>query len=438
MFYSTFMNIVLIGLSHKTAPVEIREKFCLTKDGVAACLQRLRDVSGIREGVVLSTCNRLEVLAVTQEGRDAEEANLRAFLAEMGHMRGDELAPYIYIHRDDAAIEHLFRVASSLDSMVLGEPQILGQLKEAYGQAAGCKTTGLVLNKLLHRSFFVAKRVRTETRIAHQAVSVSFAAVELAKKILGELEDKRVLVVGAGEMSELAARHFLSQGVKEIFVTNRTFPRAVELAGELNGKAIPFGEFHRHLPAMDIILSSTGSSQYIVRRDELASVIRARKNRPMFFIDIAVPRDIDPRINEMDNVYVYDIDDLEGIVEVNKEERKKEVAKAQEIIAEGAKAFKRWRRGLEVVPTILALREQAEEVRRRELAKTLSLMKNASEEDRRLLELLTTSVINKILHGPISMLKHQEERGHGKLYVDLIRKVFGLDPKEEEDLLRHE
>ncbi len=432
-----FMEIILIGLSHKTAPVEIREKFCLNKDEAGEFFDRLREIPGVREGVVLSTCNRLEILA-TGEGKDSEEADLKALMAEAGRMRPEELGPYLFTHRGGEAIRHLFRVASSLDSMVLGEPQILGQLKEAYSQAAGCKATGLILNKLLHRSFFVAKRVRTETKIANQAVSVSFAAVELAKKILGELEDKRVLVVGAGEMSELAARHFISQGVKEIFVTNRTFGRAAELAEELNGKAIPFEDFHRDLPKMDIVLSSTGSSRYLVLREELASVIRARKNRPMFFIDIAVPRDIDPRINEIDNVYVYDIDDLEGIVELNKEDRKKEVAKAEAIIEEGVNGFCQWQRGLEAVPTILALRDQAEDVRQREVAKTLALMKNPSEEDRKLLDVLTASIVNKILHHPISMLKHQEERGHGKLYTEMTRKIFRLDPEDEEEPLAHE
>ena len=431
------MEIILIGLSHKTAPIEIREKFCLTKDGVAEILDRLRGISGIREGIVLSTCNRLEVVAAGEVG-EAEETDLRSLIAEMGRMRPEELAPYLYSHQGEEAVGHLFQVASSLDSMVLGEPQILGQLKEAYGQASDLQSTGLILNKLLHRSFFVAKRVRTETKIANQAVSVSFAAVELAKKILGELEDKRVLVIGAGEMSELATRHFISQGVKEIFVTNRTFSRAAELAEEFKGKAIPFEEFQRQLPKMDIILSSTGSNRYIVRREELTSVIRIRRNRPMFFIDIAVPRDIDPKINEIANVYVYDIDDLEGIVEVNKEERQKEVAKAQGIIAEGVKSFSQWQRGLEVVPTILALREQAEDVRRREVAKTLALMKNSSEENRKLLEMLTTSIVKKILHHPISILKHQEERGHGKRYTEMIRKIFHLDPEEEEEPVTHE
>ena len=431
------MEIILIGLSHKTAPVEIRERFCLSKDGVAGFLERMRGISGIQEEMILSTCNRLEILAVVDGNGDRLSA-VKTLLAETGQMPAGELGPYLYFHEGEAALRHFFRVASSLDSMVLGEPQILGQVKEAYGQAAECKGTGLILNKLLHRAFFVAKRVRTETKIASQAVSVSFAAVELAKKILGELEDKRVLVIGAGEMSELAVRHLLSQGVREIFVANRTFSRAVELAEEFKGKAIPFGEIPRQLQNMDIILSSTGSSQYIVRREEVIGVLKARKHRPMFFIDIAVPRDIDPKINEIANVYVYDIDDLEGIVEANKEERKKEVTKAQGIIDEGVESFNQWRRGLEVVPTILALREQAEEIRRREVAKTLALMKNSSEEDRRLLDALATSIINKILHHPISTLKRQEERGHGKTYTEVMRKMFHLESAEEEEPADHE
>jgi glutamyl-tRNA reductase len=431
------MEIVLMGLSHKTAPVEVREKFCLTKDGVNEFLGKISDVGGIREGIILSTCNRLEVLAVVEENED-RVSGLKQFLADMGKMAVAQLGSYLYLHRGEEAVRHLFKVASSLDSMVLGEPQILGQVKDAYVQAAGCKCTGLVLNKLMHRSFFVAKRVRTETRIATQAVSVSFAAVELAKKILGELEDKRVLVIGAGEMSELATSHFIAQGVREIFVTNRTFSRAEELAQSFKGQAIPFEEFHRQLVHMDIILSSTGSSQPLIRRDDLTNIIRARKNRPMFFIDIAVPRDIDPKINEIDNVYVYDIDDLEGIVESNKDERKKEVSRAERIIDEGVEGFIQWLRSLEVVPTILALREQMEDIRRREVAKTLVLMKKSTEEDRKLLDVLTISLINKILHHPISLLKRQEERGHGKPYVELIRKVFHLDPDEEEGPAAHE
>jgi glutamyl-tRNA reductase len=276
----------------------------------------------------------------------------------------------------------------------------------------------------------VAKRVRTETKIASQAVSVSYAAVELAKKILGNLEDKRALLIGAGEMSELAARHLISQGVREILVTNRTPSRALELAQEFQGKAVPFEDFPTQLKNVDVILSSTGSTHYIIRKEQLHEVIRVRKNRPMFFIDIAVPRDVDPAINEIDNVYVYDIDDLQGIVESNKGERKKEVHKAEEIVTQGVEAFHRWLSGLEVVPTILALRNRLEELRQREVDKTLSLLKNASEEERKALDLLTHSIIKKILHHPISLLKHQENRAHGKLYVEMTRKIFHLDEED--------
>jgi glutamyl-tRNA reductase len=431
------MEIVLIGLSHKTAPVEVREKFCLTSDGVNEFLGKISGTDGIQEGLIFSTCNRLEVLVVG-DGNEESVSFLKRLLAAIGQMDVEDLGPYLYSYRGQEAVRHLFQVAASLDSMVLGEPQILGQVKQAYGQAAAYKSTGLVLNKLLHRSFFVAKRVRAETKIASQAVSVSFAAVELAKKILGELDDKRVLIIGAGEMSELAVRHFITQGVREIFVTNRTFSRADELAQEFKGKAIPFGEFHPQLENMDIVLSSTGSSQYIVRREELMKVIRARKNRPMFFIDIAVPRDIDPQINEIDNIYVYDIDDLQGIVESNKEERKKEVIRAQRIIEEGVEAFGQWQRSLDVVPTILALRGQMEEIRKREVGKTLALMKNSSEEERKRIEVLTTSMVNKILHRPITLLKYQEQRGHGEFYTEMIRKIFHLDPDEEEEPPGHE
>jgi len=425
------MEIVLIGLSHKTAPVEIREKFSIPKEQVAGFLGRLVGLPSVREGLILSTCNRMEVLAVIEGGDDGAE-RLKDFFGGVAGITDHAFAPYLYTLKGEDAVKHLFRVTASMDSMVLGEPQILGQVKEAYRQAADTKVTGLVLNKLLHRSFFVAKRVRTETKMASQAVSVSFAAVELAKKIMGNLNDKRAILIGAGEMSELAARHLVSQGVQEIWVTNRTYSRALEMAQELGGKAVPFEEFSNMLKDMDIIVSSTGSTQYIIHKEQLGTVIRARKNKPMFFIDIAVPRDIDPAINEIDNIYVYDIDDLQGIVESNKEERKKEIEKAEEIVQQGVELFKRWMGSLEVVPTILDLRQHLEKIRQQEMAKTLGLLKNASEEERKALDLLTQSIINKILHHPISLLKRQENREQGKLYLDITRKVFHLDEEEDE------
>ena len=425
------MEIVLVGLSHKTAPVEIREKFCIPKEQVAIFLDRLVGLPSVREGLILSTCNRMEVVTII-EGREDGGEVLKDFLGEVAGMAKVDLASYLYILKGEEAVKHLFRVTASMDSMVLGEPQILGQVKEAYRQAADTKVTGLVLNKLLHRSFFIAKRIRTETKMANQAVSISFAAVELAKKIMGSLEDKRAILIGAGEMSELAAKHLVSQGVYEIWVTNRTYSRALEMAQELGGKAVSFEEFPKVLKDMDIVVSSTGSTHYIIHKDQLGTVIRARKNKPMFFIDIAVPRDIDPSINEIDNVYVYDIDDLQGIVDSNKEERKREMQKAEEIVQEGVELFKRWMGSLEVVPTILDLRQHLEKIRQQEMAKTLTLLKNASEEERKALDLLTQSIINKILHHPISLLKHQESREQGKLYLAITRKVFHLDEEEDE------
>jgi len=425
------MEIFLIGLSHKTAPVEVREKFCIPREGIKEFLGRMAGIPGVREGLLLSTCNRTEVLSIVECG-DEVLTRIKGLLAGIAGVSVDELNSYLYVHRGEGAVKHLFRVSASLDSMILGEPQILGQVKEAYSQAVESKFSGLILNKLFHRSFFVAKRVRTETKIAKQAVSVSYAAVELAKKILGNLEDKRVLLIGAGEMSELAARHLTSQGVHEILVTNRTPSRALELAQELRGKTVSFEDFPKELKNVDIVLSSTGSPHYIIYYEQLTEVIRARKNRPMFFIDIAVPRDVDPKINEIDNVYVYDIDDLQGIVESNKEERKKEVQKAEEIVIQGVKAFNQWLNSLDVVPTILALRGRMEEIRRREIEKTLSLLKNVSEEERKALDLLTNSIINKILHYPISLLKHQQTRDHGKLYVEMTRRIFHLDEGEDE------
>ena len=425
------MEIVLIGLSHKTAPVEIREKFCIPREKAKEFLGQLAGVPGVREGMVLSTCNRMEILGVV-EGVEDEASRIEDLLAGLAGMSANELNSYLYLRRGEEAVRHLFRVTSSLDSMVLGEPQILGQVKEAYSQALESKVSGLILNKLFHRSFFVAKRVRTETKIATQAVSVSFAAVELAKKILGNLDDKRAMLIGAGEMSELAARHLLNQGVREILVTNRTQQRALELAQAFQGKAVPFEDFLQQLKNVDIVLSSTGSTHYIIRKEQLTEVIRARKNRPMFFIDIAVPRDVDPTINEIDNVYVYDIDDLQGLVESNKEERKKQVQQAEEIVAQGVEAFQGWLRSLEVVPTILALRSRMEEIRKGEVDKALSLFKNVSDDERKALDLLTNSIINKILHHPISLLKHQESRDHGKIYVEMTRKIFRLDEEDNE------
>jgi glutamyl-tRNA reductase len=420
------MEIILIGINHKTAPVEVREKCALSRDEMKSFLEEFTSFPGVQEGLVLSTCNRMEILFVS----DCEAENLnkvKVLLSKFGGITLDQLTPHLYVYQGLNAVRHLFQVASSLDSMIIGEPQILGQVKEAYRQAVANKKTKLVLNKLLHRSFSIAKRVRTETKIAHQAVSVSFAAVELAQKILGDLEEKRILLVGAGDMCELAARHFLCQGVQEIWVTNRTLARAEELAREFQGKAIPFAEFPQVLREVDIVLSSTGSSHYIIGKHQVSEAMRSRKNRPMFFIDIAVPRDVEPAIHEMDNVYLYNIDDLEGVVESNREERKKEVEKAEAIIAQGVMDFNRWLKSLEVIPTIQALRQRMENICKQELEKTFPRLQGISEAQRQNLELMTQAIISKILHRPITLLKRGDREGHGKFYLEMTRKIFDLD-----------
>src|SRR5512136_2432738 len=298
------MNIVVVGLSHKTASVEIREKVAFAPNRMEKPLNELAGLPDINEGVIVSTCNRVEIYAATHDIAGGM-ARLKRFLADYHNVSLEMLEPHLYSYHGEEAIRHVFRVASSLDSMVVGEPQILGQIKTAYGYAAEFNSSGIILNRFLHKAFSVAKRIRTETGIASSAVSVSYAAVELARKIFGDLKDKTVMLIGAGEMCELAARHLLNGGVKGIMVTNRTFERAVKLADEFGGTAVRFDELLGHLKRADIILSSTGAPHFILRRQDVDEVIRIRKNRPMFFIDMAVPRDIDPDINDIDNVYVY-------------------------------------------------------------------------------------------------------------------------------------
>jgi glutamyl-tRNA reductase len=336
-------QIVIVGLNHRTAPVEVRERLAFPADTIGHALRSLVGPEGasegVSEGVILSTCNRVEVCVLAGEGYLGTEA-VRRFISSFHGMPAGELNPHLYHRVGDDAVRHLFRVASSLDSMVLGEPQILGQVKDAYGYACEFKTIGPVLDKCFTKAFSAAKRVRTETRVASSAVSVSYAAVELAKKILGDLSDDTVMLIGAGEMSELAARHLLSAGARGLLVTNRTFERAVRLAEDFDGTAVRFEELSTHLKRADIVLSSTGSPHYILTRGDIEEVIRVRRNRPMFFIDMAVPRDIDPDANRIDNVYVYDIDDLNNVIETNLEERQREAELAEGIVVSEVAGFR--------------------------------------------------------------------------------------------------
>jgi glutamyl-tRNA reductase len=318
--------------------------------------------------------------------------------------------------------------------MVVGEPQILGQVKQAYRSTAQAKTSGVVLNKLLHKSFSVAKRVRTETGIGNSAVSISYAAVELAKKIFNELKGKTALLIGAGEMAELAAEHLLTNGVETIVIANRTLDRALDLARRFNGSTVAWEELVEELSRVDIIISSTGSSEPVLSAAQVKRRMRARRNRPLFFIDIAVPRDIDPAVNRIDNVYLYNIDDLEGIVEVNRSGRIKEGVRAEHIIAAEALRFEAWLRTLEVVPTIVSLREKAEQIRETELRKSIGQLKSLSEAEIEALDVLTRSVVHKLLHDPILFLKRASNSVRKEYYLDTARKLFQLDedhPDEE-------
>jgi glutamyl-tRNA reductase len=426
------MHIVIIGLSHKTAPVEIREKLAFAPTAMERPLRQMLELPTITEGLIVSTCNRVELCAVTKEP-DAAIAELRRFLAEYHEVSAEEINENLFDYQGEEAIRHLFRVSSSLDSMVLGEPQILGQIKTAYGYAAEFKTAGLILNRFLHKAFSVAKRVRTETAIASNAVSVSFAAVELARKIFDRLDNKGVMIIGAGEMCELAARHFVNNGISKVLVTNRTFERAEKLAEEFDGKAVPFDSFVDHLAEVDIVMTSTGAPNFILGKRQMEEVLKRRKNRPMFLIDIAVPRDIDPKVNGISNTYLYDVDDLQGVVQANLKERQKEAGKAEAIVEQEIGQFHLWLGNLEVKPTVIALRHKLEEIRQQELEKTFGNLKDLTGKQRKSIEAMAGAIINKILHKPTAILKNSQNDMSGEDYVDAIRTLFDLPAPSNDD-----
>lgn len=429
------IRIVDIGMNHETAPVELRE--CLARDPAHAdkALAMMRELSCIKEGLFLSTCNRVEALFTTERTEEAKHSVVD-LLSTLGGMASASLRSTLFTYEDQEAVRHVFRVASSLESMVIGEPQILGQIKEAYSAATKEKTTGVILNRLLHRAFHTAKRVRTETGISDAAVSVSYAAVELAKKIFYDFKGKKVLLIGAGEMAELAARHLLTQGVSTIAVANRTFQKAVEVAQSFKGVAVSFEEIAAQLLEADIVISSTAAPGYVITHDQVKGSMKKRKNRPLFFIDIAVPRDVDPEVNDLENVYVYDIDDLKGIIQVNIGQRQEEAVKAGRIVEEEVIKFEQWLKTLEVVPTIVSLKEKAETIRQAELKKSLSTLGDLNPSQLKSLETLTLSITEKILNDPILFLKQKADRPLAKSYLDIARRLFRLD-RENEDEVEH-
>ncbi|MCL5744096.1 MAG: glutamyl-tRNA reductase, partial [Acidobacteria bacterium] len=380
---------------------------------------------GISEAMILSTCNRVEI-TVTADDCVEPESIVDAFLAEFRLISPEIITPYLYRHTGKEAIHHLFRVAASLDSMVIGEPQILGQLKNAY---AAAKAQGALcgwLEGLLNRAFSVAKRVRSETGIGQMAVSISYAAVELARKIFGSLSNKTVMIAGAGKMSELAARHLRRSGATHVFVTNRTHERAVELAHLFQGTPIEYTRFLGMLPEVDILIASTAAPHYILRKEEMHRVIAARRNKPVFLIDISVPRNIEPAVNELDNVFLYDIDDLQEVVNANLRERLKEAEHAEEIVAHEVDRMMARLKVQEVAPTIVSLQEQLELIRTAEIEKLRRKYGPLSREQEEAWDLLTRAIVNKIAHGPISELRNQAGRPDGAHVIEAIRKVFHL------------
>lgn len=417
-------NIYLIGMNHRTADIDVRERFALTnhcsKDDWPIPL-----IKGIQEALILSTCNRIEILAV---GDEHTPETIISTWAKVKKQTIDMLIPYTYSYQGRSAIVHLFSVASSLDSMVLGEPQILGQLKDAYRMATRAGASKTILNRLLHKAFSVAKRVRTETAIASNAVSISYAAVKLAKKIFGSMKQYTALLIGSGEMAELAAMHLIQSGIQQLYITNRTYSRAQELCSKFEGKTIivPFENLSACLISSDIIISSTSSPETIILAKDIKEILKLRKHQPMFFIDIAVPRDIDPNVHSLDNVYLYNIDDLKEVIEENITQRQEEAIKAQNILLDEVESFCAWLQSLVLQPTIIDLRNRFSAYAEEELARTLKKIGPVDEKVQEALETMIDALIRKLTHDPISYLKCVH-RTIDANHITVARQLFNLD-----------
>lgn len=417
------MRFTVIGWNFKNTPIEVRERLALKRDQQIELANRFKDNFKLGGIVILSTCNRTEFFLA-----NAEQQLNQIIEMLQKYWNIPELRESIYILQNIDASKHLFRVASSLDSMVLGEPQILGQLKDTFHCFSEAELTGKLLHPLFTRAFSTAKRVRTETTVASNAVSVSYAAVELAKHIFEDFSKQSVIVIGAGEMAELAVQHLMRSGISQLFVTNRTFTRAAELAEKFQGLAVPFEHLNRHLHQADIVISSTGARNYIITQELVKKCLLNRKGNPMFFIDIAVPRDIDPEINKLHGTFCYDIDDLQTIVSQNQEERKKQTIKAEEIIEEELSKLEIWFKSLSAVPAIRSLRKSFHSTAEEELQKVFQRIKNLSESERKEIEQFVHRLVNKLLHDPSRNLKQlaQEEDSH--LHMESIAKLFDLSP----------
>ena len=416
------MNFQLIGVNHNSAPLDVREQLAVPEARLPEAIGALVKQPGVEEGMVLSTCNRVELLAST-----SQSADLRTFLCSYFGVNPEALHSHLYEFQEREAVRHVFRVAASLDSMVVGEPQILGQVKEAYTVARGLGAVHSALEALLSRAFAVAKRVRTETAIGSSSVSVASVAVQLAEKIFGSLDGKTVYLVGAGKMAELAARHLIAHGAGKIIVSNRTHERAVQLAEAFGGEAVPFDRLHEVAERADIILTSTGASEPIFRKEHGEKLIKGRRNQPVFFIDIAVPRNVAPEVNKLDGLFLYDVDDLQSIASSNSTERKKEAQRAEQIVESEVTRFAARMKSLAVVPTILSLQEYCETIRQAELDRVRGKLGQITPEQEAAIEAATRGIINKLLHTPITTLKSSAAHPEAATIEEMVRRLFNLN-----------
>jgi len=419
------MTLILLGINHKTAPIELRERVAIPRESLAGASLSLVEVEGVSEALILSTCNRVEILtAVETEGADIAGFLHRHFAIEPG-----QLLPHLYVYRDRDAVRHLFRVAASLDSMVVGEPQILGQVKEAYTVAREAGTVSSQLEPLLQSAFAAAKKVRTETEIGSSTVSIASVAVDLAQKIFGSLTGKTVFLVGAGKMSELAARHLIRHGAGTVLVTNRTEERAAKMAAQFAGqtapRVVPWGEMKQAAGLADIVITSTGAAHPIFRKEDGQAFLHRRKNRPMFFIDIAVPRDVDPEMNRLEGIFLYDIDDLQSVAAAHLAERTREAADAEAVIAAEVERYHLRRKTVNVAPAIVGLQRKAEELRQAELRRVLSRLGGLTAEQLAAVEAMSKGLVNKLLHPPMQALKDAAREGD-MARVEAIRETYSL------------
>lgn len=427
------MHLTVVGLSHKTAPVEYRERLAVPEARQEDALCTLVGLPEVLEAVILSTCNRTEIYALVTDEDSGREAIL-AHVTQYFGVDAGELAGHLYWHHGNEMVRHLYRVTCSLDSMILGEAQILGQVKQAFTYAFDYGATNTVFNKLFRSAIEVGKRVRTETEIGASAVSISYAAVELARKVFSSIDGRTVMIVGAGKMSELTAKNLVGCGARKVLVTNRTYEKAVSLAEKFQGQPVDWEDLRDRLSEADIIISSTAATHFVLDREMISRAMRKRRNKPVFIIDIAVPRDVDPKVGKLMNVFLYDVDDLQSVVDANLAEREREAEKCEAHIEHELDGFVAWLKSREVVPTIAALQARAEQIKAAELERAMPKLADLSERDRRVVETLASGIVNKMLHEPMVRLRESSHDQDSYVHLDSLRHLFALDtpgPDEE-------